>query len=178
MGQKRHLDVAGQKLPRDIFVSQLSRNYPHRRGNLERGKKALFCGRETVWEAFQETIWARVIASQKLSRDNGMVFGLFPNRRRGPKPFLVRKILVSVQCLSAILGPEMAAPILWAPRISVFFLQENLHVHKFPRFGVGGILWVFWGECRFYFYVTLRKRGGGKNVTENVKKVTKKVTKR
>ena len=31
----------------------------------------------------------------------------------------VRKIL------SAILGPEMAAPILWTPRISAFFLQEN-----------------------------------------------------
>ena len=35
----------------------------------------------------------------------------------------------------------MAAPILWAPIISVFFLQENLHVHKIPRFrGGGGIL--------------------------------------
>ena len=35
----------------------------------------------------------------------------------------------------------MAAPILWAPRISVFFLQENLHVHKIPRFR-GGEFWV------------------------------------
>ena len=32
----------------------------------------------------------------------------------------------------------MAAPILWAPRISVFFLQENRHVHKIPRFRGGG----------------------------------------
>ena len=38
----------------------------------------------------------------------------------------------------------MAAPILWASRISVFFLQENLHVHKIPRFRGG--------KCRFYFY--------------------------
>ena len=28
----------------------------------------------------------------------------------------------------------MAAPILWTSRISVFFLQENLRVHKIPRF--------------------------------------------
>ena len=35
------------------------------------------------------------------------------------------KMLVSVKFLSAILGPEMAAPILWVPRISAFFLQEK-----------------------------------------------------
>ena len=45
---------------------------------------------------------------------------------------------MSVKFLSAILGPEMAAPILWAPRIPVFFLQENLHVHRIPRFLGGG----------------------------------------
>ena len=60
-------------------------------------------------------------------------------RQRHPLA-LFRKILVSENFLSAILGPEMAAPILWAPRISVFFLQENLHVHKIPRFRGGGIL--------------------------------------
>ena len=42
--------------------------------------------------------------------------------------------------LSAILGPEMGAPILWAPGIFAFFLQENLHVHKIPRFRKGCIL--------------------------------------
>ena len=47
---------------------------------------------------------------------------------------LIRKILVSVKFLSAILGPEMAVPILWEPRFYAFFLQENLHVHKIPRF--------------------------------------------
>ena len=48
-----------------------------------------------------------------------------------------RKILVSVKFLSAILGPEMGAPILWTPGKNAFFLQENLHVHKIPRFGGG-----------------------------------------
>ena len=52
---------------------------------------------------------------------------------------------MSVKFVSAILGPEMAAPILWTPGKDVFFLQENLHVHKIPRFfgGGGGIL--VWG---------------------------------
>ena len=60
----------------------------------------------------------------------------------------------SIPPLSAgrILGPEMAAPILWAPRISAFFLQENLHVHKIPRFGGGGGIFGLGGQCRFYFY--------------------------
>ena len=66
----------------------------------------------------------------------------------------IRKIPVSVNFLSTILGPEMAAPILWVPGISVFFLQENLHVHKIPRF-FGGVFWFFFGgggKCLFYFY--------------------------
>ena len=59
---------------------------------------------------------------------------------------------MSVKFLSAILGPEMAAPILWAPRISVFFLQENLHVHKIPRFGGEGILGLGgWGGVPILF---------------------------
>ena len=47
----------------------------------------------------------------------------------------------------------MAAPILWTPGKNAFFLQENLYVHKIPRFR-GGVFWFFWGggECRFYFY--------------------------
>ena len=43
-----------------------------------------------------------------------------------------RKILVSVKFVSAILGPEMAAPISWTPGKS--------HVHKFLVLGGGGIL--------------------------------------
>ena len=65
----------------------------------------------------------------------------------------IRKILVSAKFVSAILGPETAAPILWAPRISAFFLQENLHVHKIPRFLGGGVFgFGGGGKCRFYFY--------------------------
>ena len=32
-----------------------------------------------------------------------------------------------------ILGPEMAAPILWAPGIFCSFCWENPHAHKIPR---------------------------------------------
>ena len=48
----RFLMSRGKNCPVTIFVSQLPRNYPHRRGNFERGKNALSCGEETVWEAF------------------------------------------------------------------------------------------------------------------------------
>ena len=41
--------------------------------------------------------------------------------------------------VSVILGPEMAAPISWAPGISAFFLQEYLHAHKFLVLGGGGV---------------------------------------
>ena len=64
----------------------------------------------------------------------------------------IRKILVSVKCLSAILGPQMAASILWTPGIFAFFLQENLHVHKIPRFRGGYLGFFLGGECRLYFY--------------------------
>ena len=36
-------------------------------------------------------------------------------------------------------------PILWAPGIVPFFLQENLHVHKIPGLRGGGILGRFGG---------------------------------
>ena len=39
--------------------------------------------------------------------------------------FLIRKILVSVKFVSAILGPEMAAPILWTPGKNASVLQEK-----------------------------------------------------
>ena len=58
---------------------------------------------------------------------------------------------MSVKFLSATLGPEMAAPILWAPGKNALFLQEKT-VHKIPPFRGGGVFWVWGGECRFYFY--------------------------
>ena len=41
---------------------------------------------------------------------------------------------MSVMFPPAILGPEMAAPILWAPRILWLFLLENPHAYKTPHF--------------------------------------------
>ena len=46
---------------------------------------------------------------------------------------------MSVKLLSAILGPEMGASILWTPG-NLFLLQEKNHVHKNPCFRGGGIL--------------------------------------
>ena len=48
-----------------------------------------------------------------------------------------RKIPVSVKFLSAVLRPEMAAPILWTPGKNAFFLQEKPHVRKIPPFRGG-----------------------------------------
>ena len=55
---------------------------------------------------------------------------------------------MSVKFPPVILGPEMAAPILWAPGIFWLFLQENPHAHKIPPFRGGGVLGFF-------------RRGGG-----------------
>ena len=67
-----------------------------------------------------------------------------------------RKSLVSIIFPPVILGPEMAAPILWAPGIFWLFLLENPHAHKIPLF-TGGVVGFcfFWGggKCQFYFYV-------------------------
>ena len=52
---------------------------------------------------------------------------------------------MSVKFLSAILGPEMAAPILWAPGKNAVLSAGETHVHKIPPFRGGG-------ECGFYFY--------------------------
>ena len=54
----------------------------------------------------------------------------------------IRKDLVSVKLLSAILGPEMGAPILWTPGKNAFFLQEKPMSIKFLVLG-GGV--GFWG---------------------------------
>ena len=60
----------------------------------------------------------------------------------------------------------MAAPILWAPVIFCFFLQENPHAHKIPRFGGS---WTFLGgggSANFTFtgagiFLNYGPRGGG-----------------
>ena len=95
----------------------------------------------------------------------GLFFG-FVCRGHSWQKVVFRKILVSVKFVSTILGPQIAAPILWAPRISVFFLQENLHVHKIPRFGGGGILGLgggvpilFCGRGDFFEFVVEASNG-------------------
>ena len=74
--------------------------------------------------------------------------GFFANT--SANSFVFRKILVSVKFLSAILGPEMAAPLLWAPATFAFFLQVNLPVHKIPRFR-GGYFGLGGGEVPILF---------------------------
>ena len=55
------------------------------------------------------------------------------------KGAIFRKILlVSVKFVSAILGPEMAAPILWTPGKMRSFCRKN-HVRKIPPFKGGGV---------------------------------------
>ena len=55
---------------------------------------------------------------------------------------------MSVFFLPAILGPEMAAPLLWAPGILWLFLLENPHADKIAPLGGAGVLGFF-------------RRGGG-----------------
>ena len=65
----------------------------------------------------------------------------------------VRKILVSVNFfVSAILGPEMAAPILWTPGKMPSFCRKT-YVHKIPRFRGGGIFWVWGGGSADFIFM-------------------------
>ena len=73
------------------------------------------------------------------------------------KQFKGRKksfLKVSVKFLSAIMGPEMGASILWTPGKMRSFCKEKTHVLKIPRLRGGIFGFFFWGggECRFYFY--------------------------
>ena len=57
---------------------------------------------------------------------------------------------MSIKFLSAILGPEMAAPILWTPgKKKASVLQEKPMSIKFLVLGGG---WGGGGKCQFYFY--------------------------
>ena len=59
---------------------------------------------------------------------------------------------MSVKFLSAILGPEMAAPILWMPGKMRPFCRKN-HVHKIPRFRGGGVFWVLGGGSADFIFM-------------------------
>ena len=64
-------------------------------------------------------------------------------------PRKIRKILVSVKFVSAVLGPEMAAPILWTPGKMRSLCRKN-HVRKIPPFQGGGV-WGGGGSADFIF---------------------------
>ena len=51
---------------------------------------------------------------------------------------LGEKSVMSIKFPPVILGPVMAAPILWAPGIFWFFLLENPRARKIPPF-TGGV---------------------------------------
>ena len=67
----------------------------------------------------RRAVWV-VLGKSSKSRTPSQNFHLKP--RQVPR---IRRILVSIKFMSAILGPEMAAPILWARGKIAFFLQEN-----------------------------------------------------
>ena len=104
-----------------IFAPVLPLNYPHHEGILG-----------TIWG----TIFCPQIAYfQGSSHFKGQFEGQFQGHfQRGAQPF--RKILVSVKSLSAILGPEMGASILWMPGENAFFLQEKPMSIKFHVLGL------------------------------------------
>ena len=61
-----------------------------------------------------------------------------PKGKQTKRAAYVRKSVVSIKFPPVILGPEMAAPILWAPGIFWFFLLgKNPHAHKIPPFRGG-----------------------------------------
>ena len=66
-----------------------------------------------------------------------------------------RKSLRSVIFPPVILGPEMAAPIEWAPGIFWFFLLENPHAHKISLFRGGGVVgfWEGGGGSAIFLWV-------------------------
>ena len=107
--------------------------------------------------------WSRQKCSRKSVRANGPIqikkmkgaFSLNNPLVGTARPPESDKSSCPSNFLPAILGPGMGAPILWAPGKIAFFLQENRHAHKIPRFkGGGGLLGFFLGggKCRFYFY--------------------------
>ena len=83
--------------------------------------------------------------------------GNFTPTPSAPTPFgTSRKILVSVKFVSAILGPEMAAPILWTPGKMRSFCRKTC-VHKIPRFRGGGYFgFGGWGGSADFIFMGAR----------------------
>ena len=67
----------------------------------------------------------------------------------------LRKSVMSIKFPPVILGPEMAAPILWVPGIFGFFLLETPMPIKYLLLGGGGLLGFLEGggwKCQLHFY--------------------------
>ena len=77
-------------------------------------------------------------------------------RTRAQQESSFRKILlVSVKFLSAILGPEMGASILWTPGRCVLSAGKT-HVHKIPRFRGGGLGFLGGGGSADFIFMGAR----------------------
>ena len=69
----------------------------------------------------------------------------------GPGQKLLRKILASIKFLSAILGSEMGASILWMPGKMRSFSRKNSMSIKFLVLGGGGYFGFWGGSADFIF---------------------------
>ena len=95
----------------------------------------------------QEKIWWE----RKKHMNINLICGIVPGLGRWPN---FRKSVVSIKFPPVILGPEMAAPILWAPGIFGSFCWKTPMPIKFLLLGGGGF-WVFLegggGSANFIF---------------------------
>ena len=83
----------------------------------------------------------------------------------------IRKILVSVKFVSAILGPEMAAPILWTPGKMRSFCRKN-HVRKIPLFlgggfGGGGSADFIFMDARIFLKLQKTRQSRGQEISKD-----------
>ena len=89
------------------------------------GKRPIKVGKRPIKEV-KRPIKAKVLVANSVGCLMGCFRAPLPWRKTAPlKRLISEKILVSVKIPSAILGPEMAAPILWTPGKSDSVLQEE-----------------------------------------------------
>ena len=106
--------------------------------------------------------------TKSFSEGSGIRFGHLGVPKPGVSNLVVfRKILVSVKFLSAILGPEMAAPILWTRGKMRSFCRKKALSIKFRVLGGGGILgfggggsadFIFMGAGIFLMFAILTRK--------------------
>ena len=93
VGQKRHLDVAGQKLPRDNFVSQLSRSYPHRGVMLKEKRMPSLVGERQFGGILGDTLGEGNCESKIVARQWGVHFCRETARRLSGPSGLFSRVL-------------------------------------------------------------------------------------